>query len=308
MAIYRGEGGELYSLGIPQWGAITGDIELQLDLKAKFEAVNEAISLKASVASVSAIESVLATKQNTLVSGTNIKTINGDSLLGSGNLSILAGASWGTITGTLSDQTDLQTALNNKLNASAVSVFGLTLIDGADATEARGTLELGTAATADSGDFATVAQGTLADTALQPATIGVTVQGYDANTTKNNVSNSFTQPNEFIKTFTDWTAEAFNATQTLNASVPAGTTTLTGNMTLNAVSNSTTGEMQVIVRAFTQDATGGRTLAYNTAVFSASGASFPQPASTANRVSLFQFTKMPDGKWAVQSLNDVRST
>ena len=31
----------------------------------------------------------LATKQDTLVSGTNIKTINGDSILGSGNLDIL---------------------------------------------------------------------------------------------------------------------------------------------------------------------------------------------------------------------------
>ena len=30
----------------------------------------------------------LATKQATLVSGTNIKTINGDSVLGSGNLSV----------------------------------------------------------------------------------------------------------------------------------------------------------------------------------------------------------------------------
>jgi hypothetical protein len=47
--------------------------------------------------------------------------------------------SWGTITGTLSNQTDLQTALNGK---------------------------------------ATTAQGALADTALQPAAIGTTVQGY----------------------------------------------------------------------------------------------------------------------------------
>lgn len=200
--------------------------------------------------------------------GTSGQLLSTDGL---GNLSFTSiGATvWGGITGTLSSQTDLQTALNGKASS---------------------------------------AQGALADTALQPATIGVTVQGFDAQTTKNNVANVFTQPNDFVKTFADWTAETFNATQTLNANVPAGTTTLTGNMTLNAVSNSTTGEMQVIVRAFTQDATGGRTLAYNTSVFSAASASFPQPNSAANRVSLFQFTKMPDGKWAVQSLNDVRST
>lgn len=34
------------------------------------------------------IKSALNTKQNTLVSGTNIKTINNESLLGSGNVSI----------------------------------------------------------------------------------------------------------------------------------------------------------------------------------------------------------------------------
>jgi hypothetical protein len=176
------------------------------------------------------------------------------------------------------------------------------------ASGARTALGLGTAATQNTGAFATAVQGALADTALQPATIGVTVQGFDAQTTKNNVANVFTQPNDFVKTFADWTAETFNATQTLNALNPACTTTLSGNMTLNAVSNSNANEMQVIVRAFTQDATGGRTIAYNTSVFSSGSASFPQPNATASRVSLFQFTKMPDGKWVVQSLNDVRST
>jgi hypothetical protein len=52
--------------------------------------------------------------QDTLVSGTNIKTVNGNSLLGSGNISITASATWGGITGTLSSQTDLQTTLNGK--------------------------------------------------------------------------------------------------------------------------------------------------------------------------------------------------
>ena len=51
-------------------------------------------------------------KQDTLVSGTNIKTLNGDSLLGSGDVS-LPPPVWGAITGTLSAQTDLQTALDN---------------------------------------------------------------------------------------------------------------------------------------------------------------------------------------------------
>jgi len=53
-------------------------------------------------------------KQDTLVSGTNIKTINGGSILGSGDLSVSSAASWGGITGTLSSQSDLNTALNGK--------------------------------------------------------------------------------------------------------------------------------------------------------------------------------------------------
>lgn len=52
--------------------------------------------------------------QEALVSGTNIKTINNQSILGSGDLSITASAAWGSITGTLSSQTDLQNALDAK--------------------------------------------------------------------------------------------------------------------------------------------------------------------------------------------------
>jgi len=53
-------------------------------------------------------------KQDTLVSGDNIKTINGASVLGSGDLTVSSAAAWGGITGTLSSQTDLNTALNAK--------------------------------------------------------------------------------------------------------------------------------------------------------------------------------------------------
>lgn len=58
-------------------------------------------------------------KQDALVSGTNIKTINNQSLLGSGNITISGGggsSAWGSITGTLNDQTDLATELDKKLN------------------------------------------------------------------------------------------------------------------------------------------------------------------------------------------------
>lgn len=65
------------------------------------------------VVSQKAIKTKIDTKQDTLVSGTNIKTVNGNSLLGSGDITISGGVSWGNITGNITAQTDLQTALNN---------------------------------------------------------------------------------------------------------------------------------------------------------------------------------------------------
>ena len=67
------------------WGTITGTLSDQTDLQTALNA-----------------------KQATLVSGTNIKTVNGNSLLGSGDVTISASAAWGSITGTLSSQTDLR--------------------------------------------------------------------------------------------------------------------------------------------------------------------------------------------------------
>ena len=68
--------------GSSDWGDIGGTLSDQTDLQTS-----------------------LNTKQATLVSGTNIKTVNGDSLLGSGNLTIAGGA--GTLAGvsTASDDT-----------------------------------------------------------------------------------------------------------------------------------------------------------------------------------------------------------
>lgn len=67
-------------------------------------------------------------KQDLLVSGVNIKTINGINILGSGNIVISGGgttnATWGTIAGTLADQTDLITALNGKANLAGANFTG----------------------------------------------------------------------------------------------------------------------------------------------------------------------------------------
>ena len=67
------------------------------------------------------------------------------------------------------NEADADAAIALKLDASAVSTFGGTLIDDADAAAARTTLGLGTAATTASTDYATAAQGTTADAALPAA-------------------------------------------------------------------------------------------------------------------------------------------
>lgn len=97
----------------------------------------------------------------TIESGASIIANDGSTVTGFGS-----GGTWGTITGTLADQTDLQTALNAKLStvtaastyqpldsdltsiaALATTVFGQSLLTQADATAARLTLGLGSLAT-----------------------------------------------------------------------------------------------------------------------------------------------------------------
>lgn len=56
-------------------------------------------------------------------------------------------------------------------SSSSISSFGATLVDDADAATARSTLGLGTAATTAATAYATAAQGTKADTAIQPITL-----------------------------------------------------------------------------------------------------------------------------------------
>ena len=72
----------------------------------------------------SQMQAALAGKQDTLVSRQNIKTVNGESLLGSGDLVIETGdeAVWGNISGTLADQTDLANALRAKYEKPSTGI------------------------------------------------------------------------------------------------------------------------------------------------------------------------------------------
>lgn len=82
-------------------------------------------------------------------------------------------SAWGAISGTLSDQTDLQTALNAKANTSALAAVATA----GTYASLTGKPTLGTAAAANTGDFATAVQGTKADSAVQPATMSSALAG-----------------------------------------------------------------------------------------------------------------------------------
>jgi len=68
------------------------------------------------------------------VAGPSLKTVNGNSLIGSGNIEISSSVAWGGITGTLSSQTDLQSELDGKQDTITGAA---TTITGTDLTASR---------------------------------------------------------------------------------------------------------------------------------------------------------------------------
>ena len=79
---------------------------------------------------ISGLASLLSTRQPVLVSGSNIKTVNGVSIVGSGDVAISGTAAWGSITGTLSNQLDLVTVLNAKANLASPTFTGTPVVPG----------------------------------------------------------------------------------------------------------------------------------------------------------------------------------
>lgn len=181
---------------------------------------------------------------NGRLQASDLATINGQSLIQPGGNIVIetdpGGGTWGTIAGTLSDQTDLWFALGGK---------------------------------------ATSAQGALAGTAAQP-----------------NAANTFLLTQTFSKSLRAvWDVATFSPTLTLDMSLPALALTMTANSTMAAVSNLTTGDRRSVDLFVTQDATGGRTLTYDTALFKADGGVFPALSTIGGAADLLRFTALPDG-------------
>lgn len=111
-----------------------------------------------SIANVTGLQTALDGKEASITAGTTGQYWRGDKTWQTLNKAAVGLSSVdNTADADKPVSTATQTALNLKLNASAVSVFGLTLIDDADASTARTTLGLGTAAVAATGDFAAAA-------------------------------------------------------------------------------------------------------------------------------------------------------
>jgi hypothetical protein len=90
------------------------------------------------------IDSLLDAKQNTLVSGTNIKTINGNSVLGSGNLSISGGGSTNASDLTSGTLADARLSSNVPLRNAANTFTANQTVTGN--LTASGSLSIGTSA------------------------------------------------------------------------------------------------------------------------------------------------------------------
>jgi hypothetical protein len=135
--------------------------------------------------------------------------------------------------------------------------------------------------------------------ALETADIGVSVQGYDADTAKTDVAQSFTAAQRgTIIALTDGATITPDFAVANNFSV-----TLGGSRTLANPSNLTAGQSGVIV--ITQDGTGGRTLAFGSYWKFAAGTA-PTLTTTAAAVDVLAYYVESGSRITARLVGDVK--
>ena len=199
---------------------------------------------------------------------------------GSGTYSLPAGNP--VVTGTTISSTWANTTLNDIANA----LTGSLAADGQ--TTATGNLQMGAnkitglANGTLSTDAATVGQIPSLTGYLTSADIGVTVEGYDANIAKTNVTEAFTKGQSgTVDALTDGSTITPDFAESNNFSV-----TLGGNRTLANPSNIVAGQSGIIV--ITQDSTGSRTLAFGS-YWKFAGGTAPTLSTAANAVDVLAY-------------------
>lgn len=137
--------------------------------------------------------------------------------------------------------------------------------------------------------FATAAQGALADSALQAADIGSSVQAYDADTAKLDVAQVWTAQQNFQAVAI--TSSAGSIAWNL-ATAQVASHTATENTTLAAPSNIVAGGTYILL--WTQHASAPKTLAFN-AAYKFPGGVDPTVTATNGALDVFTFIGSADG-------------
>lgn len=206
-------------------------------------------------------------------------TVSGSLLVGTDT------ATTNTATQTLTNKT---IALGSNTVSGTTAQFNSALTDGDFATLA-GTESLSNK---------TITSSTISGY-LATSTIGSTVQGYDANTAKTNVVQSFSVAQRgSVTALTDGSTITPDFAAANNFSV-----TLGGNRTLANPTNLTAGQSGVIV--ITQDGTGSRTLAYGS-YFKFPGGTAPTLTTTASAVDVLAYYVESSTRITARLVADVK--